>query len=794
MDRDVGLSWLYPKDNILFPGTMKSCLIMRFQIPLFLIAILSAGVEHLFAQAPVISYGAYKIFTKDSAIVPLAPVNNGGEVPHTIYSNTQSFAGNDNPGFMDGAGGKARFNRPSKIAVDRNGNLYVSDELNNRIRKISPDGVVSTLAGSGRPGAEDNRIGSKASFNGPSGIAVDKYGDVFVADVFNHRIRKISPSGAVSTYAGNGQAAFADHINGLKASFHFPVDLAVDEMGNVFVADEGNNRIRKIIPGGSVSSFAGNGFIGSFDGKNGESVTFHQPNGIAIDSKGNIYVADQLNHKIRKITAEGVVTTLAGSGAAGSADNLIGALASFNHPRGIAVDGAGNVYVGDVANQKIRRIALSGAVTTLSGSGAPGSQDDTNGSLAGFYFPNGLAVNNAGELFVADALNNKIRVVELKGYAISPELLPQGLVFDRTRGILKGTPTENIINSSYTVTAYNMYGSSSATLGIGVSSQPGNALSFDGFDDRIFVPDAASFRSPVVSVELWANIHQLSADFGRMIVKRNDNVRYDDTYSIGVDSTFHFTAGICSGSGTANGQRFAVQKYPLEAGRWYFVSALFTKDSISLYVNGILQQSVYTGFPLVFGKNALSLGFDERMAFSMDEVRIFNTDRSSFFKEDMLNVISPNTRDLVAYYNFNLGKALGDNTGVTTLIDLTANGNNGLLTGFHPLVGANSNWTESYAMVIPILTEASNISDNGFSVNWDKPRFGEVQQYRVDVSTDPDFRTFVSGYHGRIVQATSQLIKGLDPHTIYYYRVSAENTAVKGLGGYSSVGSAKTNH
>ena len=742
----------------------------------------------------MISYGSYKIFTKDSVIAPLVPVNGGGEVPPTIYSNTQTFAGDDNPGFMEGAGKNAKFNRPSKIAVDNNGNLYVSDELNNRIRKISPDGKVSTLAGSGKAGSENNNNGSLASFNGPSGIAVDKNGNVYIADVFNHRIRKITPTGSVSTYAGNGQATFADHTKGLHASFHFPVDLAVDESGNVFVVDEGNNRIRKITPGGSVSTFAGSGYLGSFDSEIGESATFNQPNGIAIDNKGNLYVADQLNHRIRKITSTGVVTTLAGSGAPGSLDNVIGALASFNHPRGIAVDKAGNVYVGDIANQKIRKISASGVVSSLSGSGAAGAQDNPNGSQAGFFFPNGLAVGNAGNLFVADALNNKIRIIELKGYSISPERLPLGLHFDHTTGIFSGTPTENIINSNYTITAYNVFGSSTANLGIAISSQPGNALSFDGFDDRIFIPDAECLQSKVITVELWACINQLNADFGRMLLKRNDLPRYDDSYSVGVDSNFRFTATMCSGSGTAEGQRFAYQKEPFEAGRWYFVSALFTKDSVSLYVNGVLQQSTHTGFPLKHGKSALSLGFDERMSFSLDEVRIFNTDRSHAFKEDMFNTLPPATEGLVAYYNFNIGKASGDNAGITNLIDLTKNANNGILTGFQLTPGTLSNWTDSYAMLIPVVKEATNISDHGFLAIWDKPRIGEAVQYRLDVSADPDFHSFVNGYHGLAVNAVTQLVKGLAANTVYYYRVSIEYPSGNVKGAYSQTISVKTNH
>ncbi len=469
-------------------------------------------------------------------------------------------------------------------------------------------------------------------------------------------------------------------------------------------------------------------------------------------------------------------------------------MASFNNPRGIAVDKAGNVFVGDVANQKIRKISSSGAVSTLSGSGAPGSQDHTYGLLAGFYFPNGLAVDEVGDLFVADALNNKIRIVELKGYSISPELLPAGLQFDRIKGVFTGTPTESIINSMYNITAYNVYGSSSTNLGISVSSQPGNALSFDGFDDKIIIPDATSLRSPVVSLELWVNVHTLTTRFGRMILKRNDMPGYDDSYSLGVDSLFRFTATMCSGTGTVEGQRFAYQKEPLDSGRWYFVSAVFSKDSVRLFVNGVHQQSTYTGYPIGHGKSALYFGFDERMAFSMDEVRIFNTDRSAFFSEDMCNTLSPETEGLTAYYNFNIGRSSGENKNATNLFDLTDHRNNGTLIGFQLEPGDLSNWTESYAMVIPVAKDASSISDQGFVVNWEKPRFGEVNQYLLDVSNDPGFHSFVKGYHQLPIQNYSHLIKGLAPNTLYYYRISAEGALFNGRGKHSNIVSVKTNH
>ncbi len=739
-----------------------------------------------FSQPPSISYGAYKLFTRDSAIGEIVPVNHGGTIPQTIYGNTTTFAGNDLAGAADAKGTRATFNRPSKIAVDYSGNLYVADELNNKIRKITPDGMVTTLAGSGKAGTDNNSKGMAAGFNSPGGIGVDRQGNVFVADVFNHRIRKITPSGVVSNFAGTGHPGYLDDAHGLLAEFNFPVDLAVDENGNLYVADEGNNKIRKITPAGSVSTFAGSGSVGALDNRVGVLATFNQPNGIAADGKGNVYVADQLNHKVRKITPNGAVSTLAGSGQAGFSDNIIGILASFNNPRGIAVDRIGNVYVCDAGNQKIRKISPSGEVSTLSGSGAPGSQDNENGSRAGFYFPNGITIDSLGNLYVADCLNNRIRKIETKGYAISPELLPEGLHFNYATGSITGIPDEDVINSTYSIAGYNIYGSSTANLTLSILPQPGNALSFDGVDDRVFVPDAEMLKSPVISIELWVNLKKMNAGFGRMVLKRNDLYRYDDSYSVGVDSTQRFSAGICSGSGTADGQKFATQKNKVLPDTWYYVAAVFTRDSLKLYVNGVLEQAVHTGFPLKHGSNALSFGFDEKMAFLLDEVRIFNTDRSKKITEDMYNVLSPGTPGLVAYYNFNTGKSDGENTGLTTVVDLTGNGNNGVLTNFRLQAGNTSNWVESYAMMIPHAMEAINTNNTGFTANWTKPAFGIVNNYLLDISENPGFSSFVEGYHNLPVAGISQAVSGLRANTVYYYRVSAVKNGVDALSGYSN--------
>ena len=256
-------------------------------------------------------------------------------------------------GYTDGTGTSAKFFNPIGVAVDGAGNVYVADLYNHRIRKITASGVVSTLAGSGTSGYTDG-TGTSAQFKYPSGVAVDGAGNVYVADRVNHRIRKITTSGVVSTLAGSGTSGYTDGT-GTSAQFKSPRGVAVDGAGNVYVADQENHRIRKITASGVVSTLAGSTY-GYADGT-GTSAKFDSPIGVAVDGAGNVYVADQDNHRIRKITTSGVVSTLAGS-THGYTDGT-GTSAQFKYPTGVAVDGAGNVYVADQYNHRIRKITLS---------------------------------------------------------------------------------------------------------------------------------------------------------------------------------------------------------------------------------------------------------------------------------------------------------------------------------------------------------------------------------------------------------------------------------------------------
>jgi sugar lactone lactonase YvrE len=264
--------------------------------------------------------------------------------------------------------------------------------------------VVGTLAGSAKQGYADG-TGTEVQFNWPFGVAVDSKDNVYVADTGNHRIRKISPAGVVSTLAGSGEEGYADGA-GTEAQFYYPADVAVDRKGNIYVAT-GNHRIRKITPAGVVTTLAGTGDEGYADGA-GTEAQFGSLNGVTVDGRGNVYVADLDNHRIRKITPAGVVTTLAGNGDEGYADGT-GTEAQFNQPFGVAVDGKGNVYVADTGNHRIRKISPAGVVSTLAGSGDRGYTDGA-GTEAQFYSPIGVAVDRKGNVYVTD-VGNRIRTI-----------------------------------------------------------------------------------------------------------------------------------------------------------------------------------------------------------------------------------------------------------------------------------------------------------------------------------------------------------------------------------------------
>jgi len=317
--------------------------------------------------------------------------------------------------YDDSKGNTVQFKQPRGMTIDKAGNLYVADTDNNRICKVTPEGKISILAGSTYKKNNESFAdgpGSDALFAGPSDIAIDAKGNLYVADYFNNRIRKVTPKGEVSTFAGNGEHGMADG-QGSTAEIPWPSGVALDAKGNLYVAD-GYNRIRKVTPKGEVSTLAGSNEEnneGFADGK-GSAALFHMPTNMVLDTAGNLYVVDSYNHRIRKVTPEGEVSTFAGSGEQGIADGK-GIAAQFRVARGITMDVAGNLYVID--NHHIRKVTPEGEVSLFAGGAAWNSWGyaDGPGSAALFYGPSDITIDAKGNLYVLET-KGRIRKITLE--------------------------------------------------------------------------------------------------------------------------------------------------------------------------------------------------------------------------------------------------------------------------------------------------------------------------------------------------------------------------------------------
>lgn len=352
-----------------------------------------------------------------------------GSAPKGATVATLAGSGKIGPlggGYSDGPALDAQFHDPMGLAFDAEGNLYVSDWVNHRIRMIAHDGTVTTIAGGGQPGPYGDLVDGPADaarFFGPEGLTVDAQGNIFVADTLNNRIRRISPDGMVTTIAGSGpgtvygfDGALVDGPAG-EARFNDPSDVAVDAAGILYVTDRLNHVIRMITPDGRVSTFAGSGQPGGTDGV-GRAASLELPNRIAIDREGNLYITEgrfldfgeqMYGFRVRMIAPDAQVTTLAGTGEPGNLDGPA-LSAQFDVPIGIAIDDEGNVYVVDSGAHRIRRISRDSVVSTVAGSGVAGYADGL-ASEAEFWYPTDIAVGPAGRLFVADWKNHRIRII-----------------------------------------------------------------------------------------------------------------------------------------------------------------------------------------------------------------------------------------------------------------------------------------------------------------------------------------------------------------------------------------------
>lgn len=356
--------------------------------------VITAGTAQLTVEVPK-GAGTGPVTVKVGGKTATGPV-----FTYTYLYTVTTLAGSTG-GFADGAGTAAQFVSPINVCTDAQGNVYVADINNYRIRKITPAGMVSTFAGSTFGYADGS--GTAAQFKSPWGICADAQGNIYVTDPNENKIRKITPAGVVTTLAGSTEG-HADGT-GTAAQFNDPVGICADAQGNLYVTEEGSHKIRKITPAGVVTTFAGS-TTGYADGT-GAAARFASPRGICIDAQGNLFVADGGNARIRKITPAGMVSTLAGS-TAGYADGT-GTAAQFAAPCGICIDPQGNLYVAEFTNNKVRKITPAGVVSTFAGS----SQGYTDGGALGarFYNPYGICMDGQGNLFVADRNNYKIRKI-----------------------------------------------------------------------------------------------------------------------------------------------------------------------------------------------------------------------------------------------------------------------------------------------------------------------------------------------------------------------------------------------
>jgi len=374
---------------------------------------------------PNISYLTPQVFGINTPITPLTPNNTGGNVPATVYGRQSVFAG---PG---------PFEYVTGLIVEPDGTLYAANYGHNKINKVSPAGIVSILAGptGNNPGAT-NGPANTATFAQPDALSRDAAGNIYVSDMGNQLIRKIATDGMVSTFAGNGNAGAADNVIGTLASFYSPRGMTQDAAGNIYVADQGNNLIRKISSSGAVTTVAGTAGAGFNDG-NVATARFNTPTAVGIDNAGNLYVSDAQNGAIRKITPGGMVSTVA---------------TGLSYPRELRVDGTGNIYVVEQNSGELSVIWPTGEVITVA---------------TGFSNPIGLALDGKGALYIGTI--GQIHKVIISGYAIDKPL-PAGLSFNPQTGVISGTPKTLWPATNYIITAYNGGGSHSTTINITVAA------------------------------------------------------------------------------------------------------------------------------------------------------------------------------------------------------------------------------------------------------------------------------------------------------------------------------------
>jgi hypothetical protein len=388
-----------------------------------------------------VAYDGGSLFISDWGNDRVRRVDPSGTISTLAGSGSFGFSGDNGPATA------AALASPWGIAVDSAGNTYIANADGDRVRRVSRStGLITTWVGTGTVNSlsGDNGPATAARLSGPLGVATDTAGNLYIADTYNNRVRKVDAAGMITTVAGNGFYAYTgDGGAGTAASLAWPRAVAVDSAGNLYIADTGNHRVRKLVKATSIlTTVAGTGTAGyGGDGGNAAKAYLHSPRGVAVDAAGNLYIVDTDNNRVRKASAAGIMSTLAGSGTYGFAgDGGSPLLASLASPSGVAVDPDGNVYIADTENQRIRKVSGS-LITTVAGGGRGAAGDGGLATLARLYFPAGVAVNPAFDLYIADQDNNRVRMVTAPArfsYGYQKGSVPPTIMVERGGSVLFG--------------------------------------------------------------------------------------------------------------------------------------------------------------------------------------------------------------------------------------------------------------------------------------------------------------------------------------------------------------------
>jgi trimeric autotransporter adhesin len=431
-------------------------------------------------------------------------IDTSGVITTIAGSGVFSYSGDGGPATS------AQLFAPHAAAVDLNGNLFIADTDNNVVREVSSGGIINTIAGTGTAGSSgDNGPAKSAQLNLPQGIAVDVSGNVFVADTANARVRKIS-NGTITDYAGNGTVGYSgDGGNATAATLNTPVGLAVDKSGNLYIADQSNNVVRKVSSAGIITTFAGNGTQGyAGNGGAATSAQLNGPQGVAADSSGNVFIADTLNAVIREVTSNGIIQTVAGTGIAGfSGDGGLAVAAQLGSPTSVGLDAAGNLYVTD-SGTRIRKIFTGGIINTIAGTGTLGySGDNGIATNATFHGATGLTVDAKGDVFIPDNFNNAVRELTFAGTNLSITAVTNaasnqtGAIAPGEVIVIYGTNIGPATLTTYQLTSGGQLSTSIGGTSVYVNGAPAPMLYASLFQVSAIVPFGVTGSSAYVFVE-----------------------------------------------------------------------------------------------------------------------------------------------------------------------------------------------------------------------------------------------------------------------------------------------------